>query len=190
LYRVAAAAPPLDNYQNAINKATGNNLLQWENLSTAIILLKKMKNFAGQFIDVIGGKPLKLVVPFSLEQRARLLAAPGAIAQIDRNAAAGTESAFVRVPNFIQNLGPSILQIVVWDKLDNAATSKESTWYLAGDSTQMFRKHQRWAVEFSRATQAQLGGEDFKRDVILSVRGGFNAGFRAVDDKYVIQSTV
>ena len=190
LYRTSAGSTKVD-YEISVNKVTGNNLLQWDNLSAALIKLRAMTNVRGQYIDVLNGKPLKIVVPFGLEQRATLLSAPGAMAQIDKNASAGTESAFVRVPDYIKNLlqGQPVIQVVVWSKLPTTATASQSTWYLCGDTTQQFRKHQRWPVEFSRANQAQLGGEDFKRDVILSVRGGFNAGFRAVDDKFVIQNT-
>lgn len=189
LYRTSAGATK-PTYTSSINRVSGqNNLLQWDNIIKGIILLKQMVNpRSGQYVDVIGNGAMKLVVPVGLEARALLLTTPGTMNYVSQNSSAGTQSSMIRTPDGMQRLGVGSLQVVVWNKLSTAATASQSVWYLAGDSTKQFRKHQQWATEFMRASQPQLGGDDFKRDVILSVRGGFRAGFRAVDDKYVIMN--
>lgn len=188
LFRTAVGSTMV-NYEKAINKKTSNNLLQWNNIQAALYLLRNMTNGKGQYINVTGGKPLKLIVPHGLEQRAKMLASPQAIAQIDRNNTAGTESAFLRVPGFLKEMAGQTVEVVVWDKLPTESTDTQSTWYLAGDTQKMYRKHQVWAVEFARADRSQLGGQDFSRDILMRFKGGFKSGFRAVDDKYTIQNT-
>lgn len=187
LYRTAAGTT-VPAYENVVNKTAANPLNTWQSLVLPIRLLRQMQNNAGQYINTIGNGPLTVVIPFGLEGYARQILAPGAMNQIVNNPnTAGTEYAITRVPDFINNLGVSSIRLLMWDKLPTHATASQSTWYLAGDSKKAARKHQRWGVEFDRATPAQLGGEDFKRDVLMSVRAGFNAGTRFVDDKYVIQ---
>lgn len=190
LYRtVAGVTKP--GYEDAINKITSNDLAQWDNISNAMIKLRQMKNRNAQFIDVFGGGAMKVIVPFGIEQRANILTALGGAIQIGKglaDPAVGVESSFVRVPDGIRKMGVSSVEVITWSKLDTAGTATQSTWYLAGESTQQFKLHRRWDVEFSRATPAQLGGEDFNRDVLLKARAGFNSGVRSVDDKYVIQN--
>jgi hypothetical protein len=187
LYRTAAGttAPA---YESVVNKTSANPLNTWQSLVLPIRLLRQMQNNAGQYIDVINGQALTVVAPFGLEGIARQLLAPGAMNQIVNNPnTSGTEFNITRVPDFINSLGVSSIKLIIWDKLPTAGTASQSTWYLAGDSKQAARKHQRWGVEFDRATAAQLGGEDFKKDRLMAFRAGFNAGTRFVDDKYVIQ---
>jgi hypothetical protein len=190
LYRTSAGTTKAT-YETSINKKTGD-LVSWNSIAAHIQLLRAMQNRRGQYIETVGGT-ITIVVPFGLEQRAGLLTAigAGALTVISNNRAADTtESIETRAPNPIQQLGVQTVKMVMWNKLTTANTPEQSTWYTVGSMvTNQFWKHQRWATEFSRATQAQLGGDDFKRDIVLSVRGGFNAGFRAVDDKYVIQGT-
>jgi hypothetical protein len=187
LYRTAAGNTK-PTYQAVINTVASNALNHWNNITPAIQLLKKMTNTVGQKIDVLNGAPLRLIVPIDIEQRARFLVAPGTGAEIRANLAAGTEYSITHVPQQIESMGvPQGIQVLMWPHLDGNGSS--STWYLAGNSPMQFRKHQVWAPEFMRATQAQLGGDDFRRDVLLAVRAGFFSGFRAVDDKYVIKNT-
>lgn len=191
LYRSAAVTTgTLQNYQYAVNLVASNPLSTWKNLAKALKTLMSMKNYQNQFIDTIGQAGLTIVVPFSLAQRANLLASPSAMVQIDQNLAAGTESAFVRVPEYLRSMtgGAGTMKVLSWNKLDNEATDENSKWYLCGNSKEQFKKHQVWPAEFNRATAAQMGGDDYKRDVIVGVRGGLYAGFRAVDDKFVIRN--
>ena len=189
LFRTSAGSTKV-NYETSINKVAGNNLLHWDSLQAAIELLLLMETpTTAQKIDVIQGGTLKLVVPLKLAQRASLLSAPGALMDIARNASAGTESPMLRVPDWIRNMGIAGVQTIVWPKLVSAATAIQSTWYLGGRTDLQFRKHQRWAAEFTRAGAAELGNVGFTKDIIAQVKAGFNAGFRAVDDKYCIQNT-
>lgn len=190
LYRTAVGATK-PTYETAINKVTGNTLVHWDNLAAVIKLLRGMKNpRSSQYIQTIGDTAW-IVIPFALEQRAGLLTAfgNGALTVIDKNVAAGSESIQTRAPDPIKQLGVSTIQFLVWNKLAEHATPSSSTWYFTGMPQKQFRKHQRWPTEFGRATQAQLGGDDFKRDIIVAVRGGFNCGFRSVDSVYCVQST-
>jgi hypothetical protein len=130
---------------------------------------------------------MKVVVPTGLEQTARLLTAPGAT-QYQPSPGCTVATQMVRVPDAMRTaMGVQSVQVVYWNKLTEANTVSQSTWYLAGNSKRQFVKHQRWATQFSRASAAQLGGDDFQRDVLMKFSAGFNAGFRAIDDKYVIQ---
>jgi hypothetical protein len=149
-----------------------------------------MKNpISEQFIEVAPGGIYTLVVPTGIMHRANLLSnMSGGLVDISANLTAGTEFSVSRIPDPIRNMGVNQLRVVVWKHLTTAGTPSQSVWYLAGDSKRQFRKHQRWAAEFQRATPAQLGGDDFKRDVITKVRGGFNSGMRSVDDKFVIKN--
>ena len=188
LYRTSAVSGALSEYQQAINKTGTNPLRQWDSIQKAFLLLKKMQNVAGQGIDVMASGPLKVVVPQALTFRARLAVNPLSMHQNDSNPSTGTERFFTRTPDAIRiATGVDMIEVIEWRKLAEAGTADNSTWYLAGDSKKQFVRHVRWPVEFSRATPAQQGHDEFKRDVVLSVRAGFNAGFRAVDDKYVIQ---
>lgn len=192
LYRTSAVAAASDprGYERMINQVTGaNNLLQWDNIAKALWLMRAATNNQGQLIEVTGAEPLKIIVPYTLEQRAAALTALGGMARIDTNAAAGTESSLLQVPDFIQkNFGIRSAIVIPWRLLTAAATASQSVWYLGGLTKRMWRAHRRWDTEFTRASPAQLGGDDFKRDVITKVRGGFNKGFRCVDDKYTVKS--
>ena len=193
LYRATAATGSSVNarYAYSVNKGgSPNYLLHWNNIATALQLLNSMKNYQSQYIDVFAGGPLKIIVPIALEQRAKMLAMTGAGAEIRSNDSAGTAMNILHVPDYIKAMGVSSVQVIVWKLLPSltSTSAPNSVWYLAGASQKQFRKHQRWPTEFGRATQAQLGGDDFRRDVLFSVRAGFNAGFRAVDDKYVISN--
>jgi len=190
LWRTAAVTTGTQqNYQKAINKTAANPLRQWDSIQTAFLLLKKMQNVAGQDIDVMAGGPLKVVVPQALTFRARLAVNPLSMHQTDANVSGGAESFLTRTPDAIRiATGVDMIEVIEWRKLTENVTPDNSTWYLAGDSTKQFRRHVVWPVEFLRATPAQQGHNEFKRDVVLSFRAGFNAGFRSVDDKYVVQS--
>lgn len=189
LYRAApVTSGTLQNYQTAVNLASANYLLQWDSVATALQLLMNMKNVQGQQIETVGGNVLKLVMPHALEQRARLLTALQTGIEHRANASAGTEFGIFHTPQWLQNIGVKGIQPVLWRKLPSAGTLSQSIWYLTAMPGRQFKQHRRWDVEFSTASQAQLGGEDFRRDVLMSVKGGFNAGFRHVDDKYVIKN--
>jgi hypothetical protein len=193
-YAVGTTKPA---YESAINRVQANNLLHWDSISKAVILMNQMTNLKGQFIDVIQGQPLKLVVPIVLAERARMMAAPGVSTEIrapfatDAALASAKATAFnvLHIPDFLRNMGVPFLRVIPWRLLTNAGTASESTWYLAGNSQKQFRRHRRWDTEFRRASQAELGGADFRRDVLVSFRAGWNVGFRCVDDKYVIVNT-
>jgi hypothetical protein len=187
LYRTTAGSTKVG-YEDAINKkGSGANLLHWDAIATAIQLLRRMVNpRSGQYIEAIGNS-IWVVVPIALEQRARLLTAVGNGALTVLGAS--TDSITTRAPDPIRQLGVQTVNVMVWNKLPETGTLSQSTWYVAGGMVKrQFRKHRRWDPEFTRASVAQLGGDDFKRDVITAVRAGFNAGFRSVDDKYVIQN--
>jgi len=190
LYRTAAVTiGTQQTYQTAINKTAANPLRQWDNIQIAYLLLDSMQNIAGQDIDVSVAGPIKIVVPQALAFRARMAINPFATHDTNANESAGTESLMMRVPDAVRvGLGIDQIEVIVWKKLPQAATADNSIWYLAGDSMKQFRRHVRWPVEFSRATPAQQGSDEFKRDVVMSVRAGFNSGPRSVDDKYVIQN--
>lgn len=190
LYRTAVGTTK-PAYEMAINSfAAGTNYLAyWEAISKAINLLRGMTNVKGQLIETIGNGPMKIIVPYALEQRAKMLASPTAGMEIRANAAAGTAYSIVHVPEYVKNMGVQSLEVIVWNKLPtNSTTFGQATWYLGGDTKKQFRKHVRWNPQFDRADAAQMGGEDFRRDVVGSYRAGFNCGFNAVDDKYVIKS--
>ena len=85
-------------------------------------------------------------------------------------------------------MGASSLNVLVWNKLAQEGTAANSKWYLAGNTMQALICHECWAVEFAQATPAQMGGDDFDRDVLFKTRGGCKIGFGAIDDKFVIQN--
>lgn len=189
LYRTSAGSTK-PNYELSINKKA-QDLTNWDQIAFAIRLLRNMTNPRNSQIIEAVGNSITVVVPTGLEQRARMLTAfgGGALTVMNSNQSAGTESIETRAPDPIKQLGVQTVNVKVWNKLTTASTPSESTWYVTGLAKKMWKKHQRWPVEFNRASAAQLGGDDFKRDIILAVRGGFNAGMRAVDDKYTIQCT-
>lgn len=190
LYRTAAGTTK-PNYEAVINKTSSNFLIQWDSIAQAIRLLRQMKNLKNQFIQTING-PLRIVVPFGLEQRAKLLAAAGTGAEVRGlglagGAATNTDFSVFHAPDWIKKMGVPSIEVIVWDLLDPGNPASQSVWYACGDSQKQFRKQKRWGAEFNVATQAQLGGEDFRRDILMSARATANVGFRSVDDKYVIQ---
>lgn len=186
LYRTSAGTT-LTSYEYSINKVV-TNLKNWTSVDSALQLLMKMVNLNSQYVNVMGGG-LTIVVPTALISRASLLQS-AMHADIQQNSTAGTEYQITRVPDPIKNiLNGASIRVVHWKLLTSAATAIQSTWYLAGNSGAQFRKHESWPVEFSRATPAQLGQDDFNKDIIAKFKTGFRAGFRAVDDKYVIQCT-
>ena len=186
LYRTTAGSTKTD-YEFSINKVA-QNLKSWSNVEAALKLLLAMTNKNGQYIDVMSGG-LTIVVPTALVSRATLLA-NSIHSDIVGNSTAGTEFNITRVPEPFKNLMPqgSSVKIIVWRLLTSAATAIQSVWYLAGDAQKQFRKHECWGVEFSKASPAQLGQDDFNKDIIAKFKAGFYAGFRAIDDKYVISN--
>ena len=190
LYRTTAGTTK-PAYEAVINSfAAGTNYLSyWDAIAKAIQYLRGMTNIKGQLIEAVGSGPLKLIVPYQLEQRAKMLASPTAGMEIRANAAAGTAYSIMHVPEYVKNMGAQSLEVIVWNKLPtNSTTFGQATWYLGGDTKKMFRKHIRWRPQFDKADAAQMGGEDFRRDIIGSYRAGMNVGMNAVDDKYMIKS--
>ena len=198
LYRTTAGTTK-PRYEYTINQVTGNALKDWKSLEKPIQLMMAMKNANGQYIDTIGAK-LTLLVPYGLLQRAsQMLASVMAVTgpvtagagSAGTSTGTGIEVVQMRAGNPMQHLGIGALDLVMWKKLDNdgSAPTTDSTWYLVGDSQKQLRMHRRWGVEFSEATPAQMGGDDFRKDVIYKIRAGFNAGPRCVDDKYIVQCT-
>ena len=189
LYRTAAVTTGSQlNYQTAVNQIAiaSNYLNNWTQLQNAIQLMLGMTNVKGQLIETIPATGLTLVVPYGLAQRASILKS-SVLTVTDTNNSASTENIQMRAINPLANLGiQGTVNVLVWNKLTTAATASQSAWYLAGNSKLQFKRHMRWDVEFNEATPAQLGGDDFTKDVIYKVRSGFNTGFRAVDDKYVV----
>ena len=189
LYRTAPVTTGSQtNYQTVTNQIAiaSNYLNNWTQLQNAIQLLLGMTNVKGQLIEVIPATGLTLVVPYGLAQRASILKS-SVLTVTDTNNSAATENIQMRAINPLANLGiQGTVNVLVWNKLTTSATASQSPWYLAGNSKLQFKRHMRWDVEFNEATPAQLGGDDFLKDVIYKVRAGFNTGFRAVDDKYVV----
>jgi len=190
LYRTSAGSTKVG-YEDAVNRSSSNYLLHWDALSIALRLLEDMTNRNSQYVNVAADGQYKIVVPTGNMHRAMLLHAGGmggGLVDISSNKTAGTETNITRVPDFLKSMGVKGITIIPWKLLPTAGTASQSIWYLCGDSKKQFRKHQVWGSEFQQATAAQLGGDDFKKDVVFKVRGGFNSGFRAVDDKYVIKN--
>jgi hypothetical protein len=187
LYRITVGTTKPD-YQKAINSCT-NNLLHWDNLSKVIIMLRSMQNRKGSYINTFSGGVLTVVVPINIEHRARMIANPRTGVEIRANASAGTPYNILHTPEYIQNMGVSSVRVVPWILLTGASTPAESVWYGCGDCKKQFMKHRRWATEFRKASQAELGGSDFDADVLMKVRSGGNSGFRHVDDKFIVRNT-
>ena len=200
LYRTGAGST-MTAYEYTINKTATNVLTNWRSVESAAQLMLAMRNSKDDYIETMGNGGIRLVVPIGLVNIANILGASilttvqvGTVSgALPSDVAAtptmdnSTEIIQMRAPMPLQNMGIPTVTVRMWKRLAGYSTQlRASDWYLAGDCKNQFKRHCRWEVEFNEATPAQMGGDDFNKDVIFKVRGGFNSGFNAVDDKYNI----
>ncbi len=165
LYRLVAVGN-----SNTINLLAGNALVDWTDIDNIMQIFAAMTDDRGNRIVVM---PKVLLVPYALSATAnRILRAT----EVRTETAAGT----------IQTIGGNPISGI--DPLTSPLLDAASaTTYYLGDFPKQFVWQQIWPLQ---VTRKRLEAIAHNQDIIVSYKVRYFGGIAAIDDKYVVESTI